>query len=768
MENKTLRLLVSFLWSCFPAFLFYLLVLQPGLFSRVRMGLAICLIPLLGLVLYKLLPRIKSFQAWTWVWIAMISTLAALLGRQALLLYPQKIFFFEGRHQLELQVTSLTEGQTFALTGFQTSLGDVSFNTLGGLSDWTRAKNELTPLSVASGPLTWSGWVGDQAVIYLRGSPGVVAQIIWDGGVRNVGFGPAAPPTLSIQTNFSIPAWGSLLLFSTLGLAIAFVLTLFFAAWSNLADTETAIHIPSWLVAGFLITTFLLLTTWLLRIFLAIDPNNMFPGRDSGVFLYIARHLLEGQIPYRDIWDHKGPLIYWIDALGMVLGKGSLWGVWSLEIFWALAGLVVLYVVMSRIAGRLPALIGGVIYLAGFEGSLSGGNYSEEYGLLFQILTIFLVWSYFHRRDWKELFLAGLCVSFLFLLRPNQISVGLGLGLILILLALKNRLAWTSLQPLLSLAIGFLIPAILFAAYFAVNHAFAEMLSAVFIFNRIYVGPLQWDWLGAFQLGLYSFPWIGFWVVLGAIGCLVQLVTRTRAEEDFWFWLFIGLSFAAEVFLSGLSQAGFRHYYLMWLPYIALTSALAIRWILWVISGYFHAWQKQILFGFLGLAILASISYTVRMDRSLWSLYSSPSRRDGKAVWDTPKQPVNEVKNYLGAHSTLLFWGAQTSINYMTGVDAPTRFVYLYPLMYPDYAAPDLVRQFTLQVSASLPVIVDASAGDAGIIPLEQGLRVQVLQTPEGQAQYGQLLPFFEFFDAHYHLVGRLSYNNWPVYAPDQ
>ena len=56
------------------------------------------------------------------------------------------------------------------------------------------------------------------------------------------------------------------------------------------------------------------------------NPNNMtLPSRDSGVFLYIGWRFLNGDIPYRDVWDHKPPLIYFVDALGLTLTPHSLW-----------------------------------------------------------------------------------------------------------------------------------------------------------------------------------------------------------------------------------------------------------------------------------------------------------------------------------------------------------------------------------------------------------------------------------------------------------
>jgi hypothetical protein len=62
------------------------------------------------------------------------------------------------------------------------------------------------------------------------------------------------------------------------------------------------------------------------------NPNNMtLPSRDSGVFLYVGWRLINGDIPYKDVWDHKPPLIYFVDAFGLTLTPDSLWGVWLLQ-----------------------------------------------------------------------------------------------------------------------------------------------------------------------------------------------------------------------------------------------------------------------------------------------------------------------------------------------------------------------------------------------------------------------------------------------------
>ena len=51
---------------------------------------------------------------------------------------------------------------------------------------------------------------------------------------------------------------------------------------------------------------------------------------DSSVFQYIGREILQGNIPYRDTFDHKGPLIYLINSLGLLISTDR--GFWYLEI----------------------------------------------------------------------------------------------------------------------------------------------------------------------------------------------------------------------------------------------------------------------------------------------------------------------------------------------------------------------------------------------------------------------------------------------------
>ena len=69
---------------------------------------------------------------------------------------------------------------------------------------------------------------------------------------------------------------------------------------------------------------------------------------DSSVFLYIGKQMHLGKVPYVDLFDHKGPALYFIQYLGYAIWPGSVaGGVWILE----MVSFFLLTLLMLKIAG---------------------------------------------------------------------------------------------------------------------------------------------------------------------------------------------------------------------------------------------------------------------------------------------------------------------------------------------------------------------------------------------------------------------------------
>ena len=123
------------------------------------------------------------------------------------------------------------------------------------------------------------------------------------------------------------------------------------------------------------------------------NPFFSYPGRDGGIFLYVGSLILKGRIPYLEVWENKGPLVFYINALGQALSGGSRWGVWFLEFLFFFCAGVLGYIVIKRLMGGIPALVGTFIWTIVAGNVLQGGNFSEEYSLLFSFIALFGFWK---------------------------------------------------------------------------------------------------------------------------------------------------------------------------------------------------------------------------------------------------------------------------------------------------------------------------------------------------------------------------------------
>ena len=90
-------------------------------------------------------------------------------------------------------------------------------------------------------------------------------------------------------------------------------------------------------------------------------PYGRVPSEDAGVFFYVANTLLTGGQPYRDVWDHKPPAVYVIDAVGLAAG-GTL-GVWVLQLAALAIAALLSYRVMAKAFTPMAALAGTLAWI---------------------------------------------------------------------------------------------------------------------------------------------------------------------------------------------------------------------------------------------------------------------------------------------------------------------------------------------------------------------------------------------------------------------
>lgn len=69
---------------------------------------------------------------------------------------------------------------------------------------------------------------------------------------------------------------------------------------------------------------------------------NPYYGYDSAVFMVVGKGWSKGLVPYRDLFDHKGPFLYLMNALGFSIYDGKL-GVLIIQTIFMTATLFLIY-----------------------------------------------------------------------------------------------------------------------------------------------------------------------------------------------------------------------------------------------------------------------------------------------------------------------------------------------------------------------------------------------------------------------------------------
>ena len=144
---------------------------------------------------------------------------------------------------------------------------------------------------------------------------------------------------------------------------------------------------------------------------------------DQSVFQTIALMMERGYLPYRNSFDHKGPLLYLINYIGRQIAAYR--GIWALEFVFMVITLISLYKIARLKCNKISACIAVLTSASLLFEFFEEGNLTEEYAMPFIAIALFIFLDYFLNRNINHmrLILCGFCFGGVFLLRPNMIAV---------------------------------------------------------------------------------------------------------------------------------------------------------------------------------------------------------------------------------------------------------------------------------------------------------------------------------------------------------
>lgn len=435
------------------------------------------------------------------------------------------------------------------------------------------------------------------------------------------------------------------------------------------------------------------------------------PTRDSSAYIYIAEGMLNGEAPYVDRWDHKPPLIYLLDLIGLVISGGHLWGIWLLEGLFLVSAVWLAFTVLKTSFGRTAAFFSISMFLVYFNKFIDGGNYTEEYVILLQFLAlhIFLrIDKQYPPKPWQPLAIGTLAAG-AFLLKPNLVGVWLAIGLYWVFSGRKalHRIFW-------SIAGAASVFLILFVLLTNVD-AWSAFLDSVLSYNFAYSGSASLK--DKINAGLSIAQKIeGFSLVLTGwfIGLGYLLLRKTRRDQFEVLLRLAIILLPVEVVLISTTGRKYGHYYLAVLPVITIFLSFFGRAVIDVLGTFTDGKRvsKKDEFFVQTTATACLLAIVVSTSISYREMYSDTLSRIRKisSTGVIMRGDSSQVAEYVRDHTTpndhILVWGAQAEIYLLSKRQSPTRFFYQYPLVTPNYANDSIFSEFLSDVKNHKPQII--------------------------------------------------------------
>ena len=211
---------------------------------------------------------------------------------------------------------------------------------------------------------------------------------------------------------------------------------------------------------------------------------------DSSIFMLIGKAIASGKNVYRDFFDHKGPILFYLNALGFYL-TGTKAGVFIIQCVFLSLTSIFMYKTARIFTKTVRSLLCVIITLLAFASTISDGNLSEEYCMLFCVIPIYFSIRYFSLADDEHhppLYSAiyGACFALCAFIRINNgVMIG-GVIMVVLVTEFASGRVKSALLNLAGFFIGLSAITVPIIIFFAAKGLLGDMIFATFTFNFLY------------------------------------------------------------------------------------------------------------------------------------------------------------------------------------------------------------------------------------------------------------------------------------------
>lgn len=396
---------------------------------------------------------------------------------------------------------------------------------------------------------------------------------------------------------------------------------------------------------------------------------------DSQVYLYTAKSILNGKILYKDIFDHKGPILYLIECLGLLVSNKNTWGIWVIQYFLLVGLFWPLFQRWYKSYGPTITFSASLLFLTWIYRFMTiGDNIPELYSIAFSSYFLYIALECMDNKVIKigQVLMLGILFACIFLIKVNLVVVVLPIFCWVCYIQYGNK---KLIKTWIVFAVGNLLVCLPFLVYFMWNGALQAAFYSILSFNFSYISSNQLSWIQSLKEVFIVQKSFFLWIVVLFVP--VKLLFSVKNIPTGWMLLFTFIaSILVLVALPGRGNES-RHYLIPMAPLVAYL----LVWIVRDLKDWFTY-----------VALAASLYFSFTMVKDLLT-------RKEKSI------AKNEVVTYINQHATkkqtLFIVGNQSSIYWKTKLESPVKYFYTYPIL--QSCENDSTRSFFQQIEVYKP-----------------------------------------------------------------
>jgi len=438
-------------------------------------------------------------------------------------------------------------------------------------------------------------------------------------------------------------------------------------------------------------------------------------GGDQGVYGYIANGILDGKVPYRDMYTNTGYGLYFAYALFFKLFGNNMMALHIGDFIATIMNLMVVYALTRLLFGRECAVIAGIVsVLFGSGQSFSGlvemkgawGTYwqlAQRETFMMPLMAGGILVSILADRYRKGYlyFIVGSLIGMAAVFKITAVLMLMIITIYIVLTELFGRdgkgLLY-ALYKVLVLAAGVVAINLPFLYYFWSNDSLYEMYKAVYVHTSIYAKLTRGNRIAdAFHGNSYVLiENLCLWLIASA--SMIYLMARERTREHF---LLVAWSLGSLLMIWGQGKFFGYHFLLIIAPFSVLTG-YGIKRFLKTMPTWKNSLslaRKDIAQIFIWMLLIGNLSVFVwnHYDYYQWNIrYLSGEITKDKYYDVFNEYPLHlysfrsdyEVANYLkehadpGASLRNVNGGGEMVIHYLSGMKSATRFTSTWYLFH--------------------------------------------------------------------------------------